>query len=45
MAAPEQIPDNIRQWLRSCAVEEHKLDLYDKLIEQIHSEEDEEDES
>jgi transposase len=29
----EDVPENIRQWLRSCAVEKQKLSSYDKMLE------------
>jgi transposase len=31
----QKVPENIRQWLRSCAVEHQESALYDKLVEQI----------
>lgn len=30
----EDVPENIRQWLRSCAVEKQKLSSYDKILEE-----------
>jgi transposase len=32
---PEFVPENIRQWLRSCAVENPDISSYDRLIERI----------
>ncbi len=29
----EDVPENIRQWLRACAVEKQKLSSYDKILE------------
>ncbi len=40
IVSPEQMPENIRQWLISCAVEDQELDLYDKLVE-VDEDEDE----
>jgi transposase len=34
------LPENVRQWLRSCAVEKHSADFYDNLIEEEKEEED-----
>lgn len=30
---PEDVPENIRQWLRSCAIENQDFSSYDKLME------------
>jgi len=31
----EDVPENIRQWLRSCAVDKQKLSSYDEMLENI----------
>jgi hypothetical protein len=31
----EEVPENIRQWLRSCAVDQEKLSTYDEMIKRI----------
>jgi len=31
----EDVPENIRQWLRSCAVDKQKLSSYDEILENI----------
>ena len=38
--APVNMPENIRQWLRSCAVDDDTLDIYDKMIREIDDESD-----
>ncbi|MBF0433375.1 MAG: IS21 family transposase [Fibrobacteria bacterium] len=38
----EDIPENIRQWLRSCAVEEQNLSTYDEMLEESNDDEDNE---
>jgi hypothetical protein len=39
--ATETIPENIRQWLRSCAVEKQDPDLYDRMIHKNNEDEEE----
>jgi hypothetical protein len=29
---PEEIPENMRQWLRTCATQKHNLTVYDRMI-------------
>ena len=36
---PAPVPENIRQWLRSCAVEEQDPEFYDKIINNKDDEE------
>ncbi|KPA15036.1 Integrase, catalytic core domain protein [Candidatus Magnetomorum sp. HK-1] len=35
----EDVPENIRQWLRSCAVDKQKLSSYDEMINKIDKDE------
>lgn len=37
------VPENIKQWLRSCAVEKQDPDFYDRIISKIIEDEDEQD--
>jgi transposase len=37
------VPENIKQWLRSCAVEKQDLDFYDRIISKMLEDEDEQD--
>jgi len=41
----EDVPENIKQWLRSCAVERQDLDAYDRMVSKIIDEDTEEDDS
>jgi hypothetical protein len=38
----KNVPENIKDWLRSCAVEDHDLGFYDKFIKGTESNDKEE---
>ncbi len=38
----ESVPENIKQWLRTCAVEDTDLRAYDRLIERLEKDQEEE---